>query len=248
MLHIVGECEKRIFGLRPAERLTRQLRSRKDVDLVAHASAVMDDAALDWLIETTAVHRLCEHGERQVDRSLLDALADATLDRAERDMFAHPALQCVVCNSEMVRDENGGVEAKPVSFARKPAAGVWRSTGGGPNFTRPSLPMWISVMLAENEAFIWSLADAQIDEFLPTGRCEVVRERDFKTIGLQTFDVSMTHTSRERCVRFGTTLRSPKSKALARLAWPGLCGVPQGRCGPAAPPCRPRPIVRSGRR
>jgi phosphatidylglycerophosphate synthase len=51
LLHIVGECEKRIFGLRPAERLTRQLRSRKDVDLVAHASAVMDDAALDWLIE-----------------------------------------------------------------------------------------------------------------------------------------------------------------------------------------------------
>ena len=30
--------------------------------------------------------------------------------------------------------------------------------------------------LAENEDFIWSLADAQIDEFLPTGRCEVVRE------------------------------------------------------------------------
>ena len=30
--------------------------------------------------------------------------------------------------------------------------------------------------LAENEDFIWALADRQIDEFLPTGRCEVVRE------------------------------------------------------------------------
>jgi cytochrome P450 len=30
--------------------------------------------------------------------------------------------------------------------------------------------------LAENEAFIWALADQQIDEFLPTGRCEVVRQ------------------------------------------------------------------------
>jgi cytochrome P450 len=30
--------------------------------------------------------------------------------------------------------------------------------------------------LAENEEFIWRLADQQIDEFLPTGRCEVVRE------------------------------------------------------------------------
>ena len=30
---------------------------------------------LRMVIETTAVHRLCEHGERRVDRSLLDALA-----------------------------------------------------------------------------------------------------------------------------------------------------------------------------
>lgn len=51
MLHIVGECEQRIFGLRPAERLERQLKGRSDVELVAHASAVMDDAALDWTIE-----------------------------------------------------------------------------------------------------------------------------------------------------------------------------------------------------
>jgi len=51
LLHIVGECEKRIFGLRPAERLRRQMKGRDDVDLVAHASAVLDDAALSWLIE-----------------------------------------------------------------------------------------------------------------------------------------------------------------------------------------------------
>jgi phosphatidylglycerophosphate synthase len=51
LLHIVGECDKRIFGLRPAERLQRQLKQRQDVELVAHASAVMDDAALDWTIE-----------------------------------------------------------------------------------------------------------------------------------------------------------------------------------------------------
>jgi phosphatidylglycerophosphate synthase len=51
LLHIVGECEKRIFGLRPAERLQRQLDQRQEIELVAHASAVMDDAALDWTIE-----------------------------------------------------------------------------------------------------------------------------------------------------------------------------------------------------
>jgi phosphatidylglycerophosphate synthase len=51
LLHIVGECDKRIIGLRPAERLRRQLKGREEADVVAHASAVMDDAALSWLIE-----------------------------------------------------------------------------------------------------------------------------------------------------------------------------------------------------
>lgn len=51
MLHIVGECEKRVFGLRPAQRLERQMRKRGGVTVVADASAVMDDGALDWLID-----------------------------------------------------------------------------------------------------------------------------------------------------------------------------------------------------
>lgn len=33
--------------------------------------------------------------------------------RAERDMFAHPALRCVVCNSEMVRDEVARIYGVP---------------------------------------------------------------------------------------------------------------------------------------
>ncbi len=63
MLHIVGDCDERIFGLRPAERLRRQIRRRGDVEVVAHASAVLDDAALDWLIQNrgtmivSATHR-----------------------------------------------------------------------------------------------------------------------------------------------------------------------------------------------
>ena len=40
-------------------------------------------------------------------RNLGDTLSlqHRTILRAEREMFAHPALRCVVCNSEMVRDE-----------------------------------------------------------------------------------------------------------------------------------------------
>ena len=51
MLHIVGECEERVFGLRPAERLQRQMEGRDEIEVVAHASTVIDDAALNWLIE-----------------------------------------------------------------------------------------------------------------------------------------------------------------------------------------------------
>lgn len=49
MLHIVGECDRRIFGLTPAERLERQARGLGDLALVADASAVIDDATLGWL-------------------------------------------------------------------------------------------------------------------------------------------------------------------------------------------------------
>jgi phosphatidylglycerophosphate synthase len=51
LLRIVGDCQAKIFGLRPADRLRRQLRERPDSRVVAHASAVIDDAALQWLLE-----------------------------------------------------------------------------------------------------------------------------------------------------------------------------------------------------
>jgi phosphatidylglycerophosphate synthase len=50
LLHVVGRSERRIFGLDPAERLRRQL-GAEEVMLVADASAVLDDAAVRWLIE-----------------------------------------------------------------------------------------------------------------------------------------------------------------------------------------------------
>ena len=50
MLHLVGRSGQRIFGLEPAERLRRQVASEAAL-LVADASAVLDDAAVRWLIE-----------------------------------------------------------------------------------------------------------------------------------------------------------------------------------------------------
>ena len=49
MLTIVGECDHRLFGMRPAERLERQSCRLGDAHLVAHASAVLSDDTVTWL-------------------------------------------------------------------------------------------------------------------------------------------------------------------------------------------------------
>ena len=50
MLHVVGRSDRRIFGLEPTERLRRQAGAEAAL-LVADANAVLDDAAVRWLIE-----------------------------------------------------------------------------------------------------------------------------------------------------------------------------------------------------
>lgn len=50
-LRIVGRCDARLFGLAPAERLRRQLPPGEGSVLVAHASAVLGDAAIAWLLD-----------------------------------------------------------------------------------------------------------------------------------------------------------------------------------------------------
>ena len=50
LLHLVGRSSRRIFGLEPGERLRRQIGSEPSL-LVADADAVLDDAAIRWLIE-----------------------------------------------------------------------------------------------------------------------------------------------------------------------------------------------------
>lgn len=51
MLHIIGECDSRIFGEPPARRLERQSERLDTLTLVADASAVLDDAAVAWLAD-----------------------------------------------------------------------------------------------------------------------------------------------------------------------------------------------------
>lgn len=51
MLTIVGECDQRLFGMKPAERLTRQTSKLGGLHLVAHASAVLSDDTVSWLAD-----------------------------------------------------------------------------------------------------------------------------------------------------------------------------------------------------
>lgn len=49
MLTIVGECDQRLFGMKPAERLARQVANHGDLQIVAHASAVLSNDLVTWL-------------------------------------------------------------------------------------------------------------------------------------------------------------------------------------------------------
>jgi phosphatidylglycerophosphate synthase len=51
LLTIVGDCDQRLFGMRPAERLSRQTSNLGDLHLVAHASAVLSDDTVTWLAD-----------------------------------------------------------------------------------------------------------------------------------------------------------------------------------------------------
>ena len=51
MLTIVGQCDQRLFGMTPAERLSRQADDLGELHLVAHASAVLSNDMVGWLAD-----------------------------------------------------------------------------------------------------------------------------------------------------------------------------------------------------
>lgn len=50
MLTIVGDCDQLLFGMKPAGRLARQASGLGDLHLVAHASAVLSEDTISWLV------------------------------------------------------------------------------------------------------------------------------------------------------------------------------------------------------
>jgi phosphatidylglycerophosphate synthase len=51
LLTIVGDCDQRLFGMKPADRLSRQTSNLRELHLVAHASAVLSDDTVAWLVD-----------------------------------------------------------------------------------------------------------------------------------------------------------------------------------------------------
>ncbi len=51
MLTIVGQCDQRLFGMTPTDRLSRQTAELGDLHLVAHASAVLSNDTIAWLVD-----------------------------------------------------------------------------------------------------------------------------------------------------------------------------------------------------
>ena len=97
MLHIVGECDERIFGRTPAERLERQSGGISDLLVVADAAAVLDDAAVAWLADHAGTVIASPAG-----RPLAVAVEPAERDRAVAALGgSDPSLAFVTPQGEM---------------------------------------------------------------------------------------------------------------------------------------------------
>ena len=86
MLTIVGQCEQRLFGMKPAERLERQTSNLGELHLVAHASAVLSDDTIAWLASHPGTIITSSAG-----RPLAVAVSDADIGEAELAIGGSPA-------------------------------------------------------------------------------------------------------------------------------------------------------------
>lgn len=78
MLQIVGSCDKRLFGITPAERLRRQWDGEALV-LIASASAVLGDTALAWLRDNPGTALVTDSG-----RAVAVAVEPSEVEAASR--------------------------------------------------------------------------------------------------------------------------------------------------------------------
>jgi phosphatidylglycerophosphate synthase len=78
LLKIVGDCDQRLFGMKPADRLVRQTSGLGELHLVAHASAVLSDDTVAWLVDHPGTVVTSDGG-----RPLAVAVDASEVDRGE---------------------------------------------------------------------------------------------------------------------------------------------------------------------
>ena len=79
MLTIVGQCDQRLFGMTPAERLSRQTVDLGELQLVVDASAVLSNDTIEWLADNPGTVITSEAG-----RPLAVAVRSSDIGAAER--------------------------------------------------------------------------------------------------------------------------------------------------------------------
>ena len=83
-LLITGHCDRLIFGLRPAERLRRQVAGMPGLRLVADASAVISEGTLQWLEQNPGIALVSASGKRLAVAAKDGTPSGDLLDSAER--------------------------------------------------------------------------------------------------------------------------------------------------------------------
>ena len=87
MLTIVGDCDQRLFGMRPVDRLARQICHLQELQLVAHASAVLSDDTVAWLANHPGTVIASSGG-----RPLAVVVEEADVDAARKSIEGHEVL------------------------------------------------------------------------------------------------------------------------------------------------------------
>jgi phosphatidylglycerophosphate synthase len=95
LLTIVGDCDQRLFGMKPADRLSRQTANLRELHLVAHASAVLSDDTVAWLVNHPGTVIASSGG-----RPLAAAVEAAEIDVARRTIEGESGL--TVTNADAI--------------------------------------------------------------------------------------------------------------------------------------------------
>jgi phosphatidylglycerophosphate synthase len=95
LLTIVGDCDQRLFGMKPADRLSRQTSNMRELHLVAHASAVLSDDTVAWLVDHPGTVVASSGG-----RPLAAAVNSAEVDAARKTIEGENGL--TVTNADAI--------------------------------------------------------------------------------------------------------------------------------------------------